>query len=138
MFKFHLIAIGLNYHLLNKLFQLVENNNNKTIIYIIIIFLILKKNMHVIYYATVLKIFIRGKICYKKYSEKGIKNSGFIMNIVSIGACITTAFIIWGESRFFIFKSLKQLIKPLIFLSVTLNTVSDTLDNQFRFYSAFI
>jgi hypothetical protein len=74
MFKFHLIAIGLNYHLLNKLFQLVEKNNNKTnnktIIYIIIIFLILKENMHLIYYATVLKIFIREKICYKKYSKK--------------------------------------------------------------------
>ena len=57
---------------------------------------------------------------------------------MSIGACITTAFIIWGNPKFFIFKSLKKLIRPLIFLSVKLNTVSDTFDDQFRFYSAFI
>ena len=94
--------------------------------------------MHFIYYGTVLKIFIRGKVCYKKYSEKGVKDSGFIMNIVSIGAYVISAFIIWGYPKFWIFKSLKQLIRPLILLSITLNTISDTLDDKFRFYSAFI
>jgi len=52
-----------------------------------------------------------------------IKNSGFIMNIVSIGAYTITAFIIWGDLKFYIFKSLKQLRRPLIFLSVIVNEV---------------
>jgi hypothetical protein len=94
--------------------------------------------MKLLDYILVLKVFRRGKICYKKYSKGGIKNSGIIMNVVSVVSFMTATFIIWGAPKFSNLIFLKGLVKPLLFLSLTLNVISDTIDGRFRFYSAFI